>query len=161
MVGEGGSANGKNFVIGAQQVHDALAHGGQKSGEQRVIFGEAAAAAHGRYKHAGLMALGQCHDDIPRASAVYGGTHDKSGCLCGIKRMTYGRQRLRVGASFKANAAQRDGLTGLVPVIRRNGDKHRAARLLHGDVVGAGQCLGNIFCASGFAAPLDIGLGQL
>ena len=161
VIGEGRGTEGKDLVVAAQQLHDALAHGRQKTGEQRVVFGEAAATAHGGNIDTGLVALGQGHDGIPGLAAVHGSADHKSRRAGRIQCVAKGGQGLWIGAGLEAHMAQRDGLAGNVPVVCRDGNKHGAARLLHGDVVGTCQGLGHVLGAGGLATPFHIGLGQL
>jgi len=144
-----------------EPVHDALAHGRQEAAEQRMVLGEAAAPAHGGYIDARLVAFGQGLDGLEGLAAVHGRSDHEGRCARTLQRLAYAVQQAWVGSGFEADFAQRDGLAGHIPVIGGNGDEDRAARLLHGDVVGARQGLGHVLGACGLAAPLHIGLGQL
>lgn len=161
MVGEGRCAQRKHQVVPAQQRHDLLAHGGQHAHEQPVVLRKAAAPRHGGDPHRRVVPLGQGHHIVPCAIAVHRRTDHEDRALRRIERVADGAQHARLGPGLDAHGARRQRLAGLVPVVRRDGDQHRTARLLHGDVVGAGNGQRHVLRARGLDAPLHIGLGQL
>jgi hypothetical protein len=161
VVGEGWCADDEDHIMAREPVHDALAHGRQEAAEQRMVLGEAAAPAHGGHIDARLVAFGQGLDGLEGLAAVHGRSDHEGRCARTLQRLAYAVQQAWVGSGLEADFAQRDGLAGHIPVIGGNGDEDRAARLLHGDVVGTRQGLGHVLGACGLAAPLHIGLGQL
>mgnify|MGYP006195170721 CR=1 FL=1 len=161
VVREGGGAECKHQVVPAQQRHDLLAHGRQHTCKQAVVLRKAAPAGHGGDPHGGVVPLGQRQHAVPGAVAVHGGAHHKHGALCAIQRIADGLQHAGLGARLGAHGAGLQRLARLVPVVGRDGHQHRPTRLLHGDVVGAGDGQGYVFGARGLHAPLHVGLGQL
>ena len=144
-----------------QQRDDALAHGRQVAGEQRVVFGEAAAARHRRGEHPGLVAFGQGHGGVPGAVTVDGGADDEGRPNAGVQPVAHLRQQRGVGPDALADLARRHRVGQHAPVVGRDRHQHRAAGRRHGHVPGAGDGQRHVFGAGGLDAPLDIGLGQL
>ena len=81
--------------------------------------------------HGGLRAFGDAHHQIDRLRAIDRRPHHQRGIFAGGERIGQRLQRSLIRRDLAADAARRQRLRGLRPVVDRHRNESRSARRLH------------------------------
>ena len=160
VVREHRRAKREDQIVAVETLDDLFADRGQEPRKEAMPLGKAAARRHRTHPHERLMPLGERHHLIPRAVSIDAGAHHEHGTLAAIEPCRDGVDERRIGEAPSADGARRDQLARALPVVNRNRDERRPARLLHRHVVGARDGGWHVLAARRLAAPLHVGLRQ-
>ena len=154
--GEHRRADHDDEVVAAQRFRELTGRGVQKARELRMRFRKAASRRKRADPDGGAGLLGEPHHQLDGLRAIDGGADHKRRLLAGRERLCQAPDGVGIGAQFARDAACRDGLRRLGPVVDRHRDESRPARRLHRHIIGTRDRSRHVFGARRFDCEFDI-----
>ena len=158
VIEKNGRAENDNGVVSGELIGERFLRGQQAAAKKAMGARKRPARSDRLGVDVGIQSLGEGDHVAPSAIFFDLRASDQREIAAGINCANHFIERERIGGDRLAHFARGNRLAGLVPIVHRDRDENGSARRLHGEVITACDCRGNILGAKRFVGPFDIRL---